>query len=114
MEFVNLPNGNYAYLGDKLERYCLNPEHSKGKNKAALFRKKLGITLECKDVLETALLEAAIRAEANLIRRDQFGTYYNTRFFMQTETGEAWILGCWIIRSGETFPRLTNAYPVRK
>ena len=33
---MKLPNGDQASLGDKLERYCLNPEHSKGKHKALL------------------------------------------------------------------------------
>ena len=111
---MKLPNGDRAYLGDKLERYCLNPNHSKGKNKANLFRQRLGITLEQKDVLKAALLKAASYEEAKLTRSDQFGRYYNTRFFVETDEGKAWVLGCWIVRSGEDFPRLTNAYPVRK
>lgn len=111
---MKLPNGNRAHLGNKLDRYCLNPNHSKGKDKANLFRRRLGITLEQKNVLERALLIAAIDAEATLTRGDQFGSYYNTRFFMETNQGKSWVLGCWIVRSGESFPRLTNAYPIRK
>ena len=47
---MKLPNGDRAYLGDKLERYCLNPNHPKGKNKANLFRQRLGLTLKQKNV----------------------------------------------------------------
>lgn len=111
---MKLPNGHQAYLGDKLERYCLNYQHPKGKDKAALFQKRLGITIESKAILEAALLDAALHSVATLKHRDRYGDYYNTRFFMQTDTGNAWVLGCWIIRTQETFPRLTNTYPLRK
>ena len=52
---MKLPNGDQANLGNKLEHYCLNPEHSKGKHKALLFEKRLGITLNNKEILENAL-----------------------------------------------------------
>lgn len=110
---MRLPNGDRAQLGDKLERYCLNANHRKGKDKAALFRDRLGITLENRDVLEAALLAAALHNNALIRSQDQYGYHYNIRFLMQTEVGEAWVLSCWIIRHGEDFPRLTNAYPVR-
>ncbi|MFQ4136048.1 DUF6883 domain-containing protein [Nodosilinea sp. PGN35] len=110
---MQLPNGHRAQLGDKLERYCLNPDHRKGKDKAALFRDRLGITLENKDVLEAALLAAALEDDAVVRSRDQYGYHYNIRFPMRTDVGEAWVLACWIIRHGEDFPRLTNTYPVR-
>ena len=109
-----LPNAAQAELGDKLERYCLNPFHLKGKDKAALFRKRIGITLDNKHVLEKALLDSARSGEAVLKRTDQHGAYYNTRFLMQTTAGRSWVLGCWIVRCGEDFPRLTNTYPVKK
>jgi hypothetical protein len=110
---MKLPNGEQAQLGDKLERYCLNFSHRKGKDKATLFRDRLGITLENKAVLETALLRAASENEATLRSQDQYGDQYNIRFFMETQRGESWVLSCWIVRRGENFPRLTNTYPVR-
>ncbi|RMG10844.1 MAG: hypothetical protein D6728_09890, partial [Cyanobacteria bacterium J055] len=61
---MKLPNGHKADLGDKLERYSLNPDHPKGKHKALLFEKRLGITLKNKDILEQALREAAREGEA--------------------------------------------------
>ncbi|MEP0916350.1 hypothetical protein NC981_05940 [Leptolyngbya sp. DQ-M1] len=57
---MKLPNGENAQLGDKVERYCLNLAHSRGRNKAILFRSRLGITLDNKEILEIALLEAAV------------------------------------------------------
>ena len=109
---MKLPNGDQANLGDKLERYCLNPEHSKGKHKALLFEKRLGITLSNKEILKNSLKKAAIEGEAELYKSDQYGTHYDLIFTLQTELGKSLILSCWIIRITESFPRLTNTYPI--
>ncbi len=109
---MKLPNGDKAQLGDKIERYSLNLHHAKGKDKAILFNNRLGITLENKDQLEIALLDAAVHQEAEIYKIDDYGTHYDIKFFMATATGSSWVLSCWIIRTNEDFPRLTNTYPV--
>jgi hypothetical protein len=43
-----------------------NYEHQKGKHKALLFEKRLGITIANKEILNQALQEAAIEGEAEL------------------------------------------------
>lgn len=109
---MKLPNGDRAELGDKLERCSLNLQHPKGRDKAILFRNRLDITLENKEILEAALLESAVREEAAIYRTDQYGTHYDVKFSMKTAIGTSIVLGCWIVRAGEDFSRLTNAYPV--
>jgi len=109
---MKLPNANRANLGDKLERYCLNPEHSKGKHKALLFKQRLGITLANKEILENALKKAVMEGEAELYKIDQYGAHYDLKFQFCTEFGESLILSCWIIKITEDFPRLTNTYPI--
>jgi hypothetical protein len=109
---MKLPNSDRAILGDKLERYCLNPEHSKGKHKALLFKKRLGITLANKEILENALIKAAMEDKVEPYKTDQYGTHYDLVFTLQTEFGKSRILSCWIIRNNEDFPRLTNTYPI--
>jgi hypothetical protein len=111
---MKLPNGDKAELGDKLERYSLNLQHPKGKDKAILFRNRLGITLENKECLEIALLEAAVNGEAEIYKTDDYGTHYDVKFFMTTATGSSWVLSCWIIRANEDFPRLTNTYLINE
>ncbi len=111
---MKLPNPQKAILGDKLERYCLNFEHSKGKHKALVFQKRLGITLINKEILETALLNAIKNQEAILYKQDPFGIHYDLKFYLKTKWGTSWILSSWIIRLNEDFPRLTNVYPVDK
>jgi hypothetical protein len=111
---MKLPNGDLAQLGDKLDRYVLNLEHPKGKDKATLFKKRLGITLSNKEILENALLAAATSLEAIIYKQDEYGVQYDIKFLLTTEAGTSLILSCWIIRANEEFPRLTNAYPIQK
>lgn len=111
---MKLPNSDQAILGDKLERYYLNSQHLQGKHKALLFQKRLGITLENKEILEQAWLKAALENDAVIYKQDRYGVHYDVKFLLQTEVGSSLILSSWIIRIYETFPRLTNAYPVNK
>jgi hypothetical protein len=111
---MKLPNSDQALLGDKLERYCLNTQHLQGKHKALLFKQRLGITIENKETLEQALLQAIQENDAVIYKQDRYGVHYDVKFLLQTEVGSSLILSCWIIRLHETFPRLTNTYPVNK
>ncbi|GBF82603.1 DUF6883 domain-containing protein [Aphanothece sacrum] len=111
---MKLKNPEKAILGDKLERYCLNFQHSLGKHKALIFQKRLGITLTNKKILEDALLTAVRECEAMLYKQDSFGIHYDIKLFLETEFGSSWLLSSWIIRFEEDFPRLTNVYPVDK
>ena len=58
---MNLPNGERADLGAKLEDYVLNPLHREGQHKAHLFASVLGSTSANAQVLRNALLDAAAR-----------------------------------------------------
>ncbi len=111
---MKLPNGARAQLGQKLELYSLNMEHSRGRDKAILFNKRLGITLDSREILEKALLQAAIEDDAILRQVNDYGSHYNVKFLMKTEMGSSIVLSGWIIRPNEDFPRLTTAYPVNK
>ena len=111
---MKVPNSDQAILGDKLERYCLNNQHFQGKHKALLFQKILGITLENQEILEQALLRAITECDAVIYKQDGYGIHYDVKFLLQTEKGSSLILSSWIIRSNETFPRLTNTYPINK
>lgn len=111
---MKLPNGHLAELGNKIEGYCLNFEHSKGKHKARLFQSKLGITLTNSHILKQSLTEAVINEAVTLKKHDQHGTYYTMKFTLKTDFCASLILASWIIRSTEDFPRLTSCYPVEK
>lgn len=111
---MKLPNGNRADLGNKIESYCLNFDHDKGKHKAVLFKAKLGITIDNADILKEALKQAAINENVTIIKENDYGTHYNMRFILKTNVGESLLLVGWIIRKRENFPQLTNCYPIKK
>lgn len=108
---AKLPNAEKAVVDlHKLTDYCLNPNHMRGKHKAHLFEAVLGITMADAEMLQTALLAAALNEEAELGEKDDYGQRYTVDFTMKGNTGEAVIRSAWIIRTDEDFPRLTSCY----
>jgi hypothetical protein len=60
-----LPHGDQAILDiRKIEDYCLNPSHPRGRHKAWVFREALDLQRSDASWLRDALLEAARSAEA--------------------------------------------------
>ncbi|MBI2928057.1 MAG: hypothetical protein HYY24_20475 [Verrucomicrobia bacterium] len=110
---MKLPNAERAELGTKLEDYSLNPFHRHRQHKARVFESVLGITLADREVLATALLDAAANSGEAVAKGDNgFGETYVIRFRLTTEKGTAVVLSTWIVRHGEDFPRLTTCFIV--
>ena len=110
---MKLPNGQRADLGTKLEDYSLNPSHRDGRHKARVSAATLSITLDNRQLLRDALLQAAATSDAAESRGDNgFGEMFLLRFPLTTSKGAAIILSVWIVRHGEDFPRLTTCYIV--
>jgi hypothetical protein len=108
---MKLPNGERAVVDiAKLTDYCLNPEHPRGKHKARVFAAALGLTADRADDLRSALLEAAVAAEAVAGDQDQYGQRYVVDFTMEGVSGSVLIRSTWIVRAGEEFPRLTSCF----
>jgi hypothetical protein len=62
---MKLPNASKVVVAiEKLEGYCLNPYHDKGKHKARVFMRALGIGMEHATILKQALLYHAMNSEA--------------------------------------------------
>ena len=94
----------------KLTEYCLAERHPRGKHKARVFSAILGLTAENADLLRTALLRAAATAEATPVARDRFGQRYVIDFEMSGPGGTGNVRSTWILRAGETTPRLTSCF----
>lgn len=74
---MKLPNGENAEISmQKLIGYCLNPEHSSGKQKARVFASVLGITAENADVLKDLIQRAAIEGEVAQQDSTPFGQQF--------------------------------------
>jgi len=87
----------------------LSPDHDDGKHKARLFQDLLGLTRDHATVLD-ALKEAAVDGETVSGRLDRYGQRYVIDFEFVGLTGQAMIRSAWIIRPGETAPRLITCY----
>jgi hypothetical protein len=108
---VNLPNGERADLGEKLEEHVLNPRHARGRHKARVFASVLGITRDNQEILANALRQAASNStDAISTGNEGFGATFEIRFRLTGDKGTATVLSAWIIRNGEDFPRLTTCF----
>lgn len=108
---MRLPNAERAFVdNEKLLAYCLSPQHPRGKHKARVFASALGFTQEHSELFRRAILEAALREQATFTGADEYGRRYVLDVSLTGPAGTATVRTCWIIRSGEAYPRLTTCY----
>ncbi|BAZ25771.1 hypothetical protein NIES4073_66770 [Kalymmatonema gypsitolerans NIES-4073] len=109
---MKLPHFERAVVEiEKLQDYCLNAEHPKGKHKARVFASALGLTTENAEELRNILLIAAQTYDATFTKQNEYGQSYIIDFTITTDK-QAVIRSSWIIRIGEDFPRLTTCYVI--
>jgi hypothetical protein len=107
---MKLPNGERAIVDiQKLQAYCLNFQHFRGRNKARVFA-AFGIGQADAEELRTALLTAAGNADARLGAANVYGQRYVVDFDFVRHGKTARIRSTWIVRIGEGLPRLTSCY----
>ncbi len=107
---MRLPGGEGAIVErQKLTDYCLAPDHPRGKHKARVFA-ALGFTAGNADELRAALLHAAATADAQPAGSDEFGDRYVLEFEIEGPRGAGTVRSTWIVRHGETAPRLTSCF----
>ncbi len=108
---MKLPNGDRAVVDmRKLRDYCLSARHPRGRHKARVFASVLGIYESDADLLRDALLDAALNREVVPGRADIYGQRYILEFEIRGPAGAGLGRSFWIIRTQESFPRLTSCY----
>ena len=108
---MKLPNAENAVVDiKKLRDYCLSSEHRRGKHKAQVFAAVFQLTAQDSEELQKTLLSAARTEDAVPTEEDEYGRRYILDFLLRRENRQAMVRSCWIIRRGETFPRLTSCY----
>lgn len=106
-----LPNADRAVVDlAKLEGYCLNAEHLRGRHKARVFAAVLGVGPEDAEFLRDALLDAARVVECTPGERDAYGERFVVDFEVVGPAGSGRIRSTWIVRTGEDVPRLTSCF----
>jgi uncharacterized protein DUF6883 len=107
---MKLPNGERAIVDiRKLQDYCLNSQHPRGRNKARVFA-SVGIREADAEELRTTLLAAASNAGARLGVASPHGQRYVVDFDFVGQDRTIRIRSTWIVRIGEDLPRLTSRY----
>lgn len=108
---MRLPNADQSIVDiEKLRDYCLSETHARGKHKARVFAATLGITSVHAEELRELILQAVQTAEAELGEADEYGQRYTVDMSVRYSGNEAAVRSTWIVRNGETAPRLTSCY----
>lgn len=110
-----LPDADAAIIdSNKLVGYVLNKEHPEGKHKAYVFERVLGITSADAVEMREVILAKIKSNPATLGKIDQYGTRYVVKFEWTRTNKTATVLTSWIIKTGETVPKLTSCYIVNE
>ena len=108
---MKLPNAHSAIFDlRKLQDYCLNPRHPRGKHKARVFQSALGVEREDAEELRDRILAALGEQECVSGDCDDYGRRYIVDIEWQKGEQNAKIRTMWIIKTGEDTPRFTSCY----
>ena len=108
---ARLPNIDGAIIDiRKIEDYCLNPGHPRGRHKARLFRELLGATRGDNAWLRNVLLNAVRRSEAVELAADSFGSRWRVDVPISRQGHNVVVRTIWIVRAGETSPRFVTCW----
>jgi hypothetical protein len=108
---MKLPNGESAIIDlRKIRDYCLSMEHPRGKHKARVFERVLGVTAEDSATLASTLKQMAVEREAAAGVSDIYGDRYIIDFDWEHNGKAAWIRSCWIVLKDETAPRFVTCF----
>lgn len=109
---MKLPNAANAVIDEaKLREYLLSPTHATGRHKAKVFA-RLGYSQARWLELEADLRAQHLVQEVEISYASPYGQKYEIRAILIGPAGvPAEIVSVWIIKSGESVPRLVTAMP---
>ena len=106
-----LPNADRAILDlNKLERYCLDPTHPRGKHKARVFQHALGVGQRDAHWLRSALLVGLANAEAEFLSSDAHGDHWRVDIPISRHEQQGVVRTIWIVRNLDSAPRLVTCW----
>jgi hypothetical protein len=106
-----LPHGKGAILDiRKIEHYCLNPLHPRGRHKARVFRDALDLQRADAPWLRDAILNAALVEEAVEIAADEWGLHWRLDAALRRHGKTAVVRTIWLVRAGERVPRFVRCW----
>lgn len=94
----------------KLEDYCLDPMHPRGRHKARVFREALGIGKVDAAWLRAEIMAVLADSEAFEDITDRYGSRWRLDVPVGRQNRRVVIRTIWIIRTGEGFPRFVTCW----
>ena len=105
------PNSDQAILDiRKLEEYCLDPAHPRGRHKALVFRDALGIGRSDAIWLRRELLAALTKGGATELSADEYGLSWRLDVTLTRQGERAVIRTVWLVRTDENIPRFVTCW----
>jgi hypothetical protein len=98
---------------EKVDEYCLNPEHPLGVHKARVFKAALGIDRTTAEQLRLLLRDSVRLEDAVFIREDIFGKHYRIDHEVSGLKGKEILRSFWIVEGEGQPPRFISCY-IRK
>jgi len=94
----------------KIENYCLDSAHLRGRHKARVFREALSIGQQDAEWLRDVLLEGIRRCEATELATNAWGASWRVDIPVVRHGKSAVVRSTWIIRTGEEAPRFVTCW----
>jgi hypothetical protein len=108
---TRLPYGDQAIVDiRKLEDYCLDPAHPRGRHKARVFKEALGIGRKEAAWLRSTLLAAAAEGQAVELDADSFGRRWRMDVPATRQERHVVIRTLWMVRTGENVLRFVTCW----
>jgi hypothetical protein len=108
---ARLPHGERAILDLlKIEKYCLDAVHPRGRHKARVFRQALGIDQSHASWLRDVLLTAAREADAVELQSDAHGQRWRIDTPVTRQERRVMVRTVWIVRADEQVPRFVTCW----
>ena len=108
---TRLPRHRSASIPEAKLRYCLDPAHEKGRDKARVFRSALGIGLEDVERLEHMLREGIARNPATRCGAFRDGTErWMVEWRVIGRLGPLRFISAWSVDASSHVPRLVSCY----
>lgn len=107
-----VPNAHLAAIAkDKIVRYLLNPEHTRGGSKARVLLSFGYNAAEWGDLADD-LRDFHLTSDYSLARESDYGTRYEIRAPLKTPDGrELTVRSIWQIDIGQNKPRFITLFP---
>jgi hypothetical protein len=108
---THLPNSDRAVLDlRKLRDYCLDLSHPRGRHKARVFQKVVGIGRGDAAWLRDVILLGVRQMEAIKLGTDRFGTRWRVDVPLTGQGKNGVIRTIWIVKNSEALPRFVTCW----